>query len=106
LSDVEEAFLRETRLLLAIEPGEREKYVNDVLLAFSEGVRSVRKAGSLIAKRKAFKRFMEEFKEKGEVIMVCFLYSVKPEFRPAMVEFLKALVGEERLVRLPSSATS
>jgi len=104
--DVEESFLRETRLLLEIPPDERKKYVEEVLQAFADGIRTVRKARSLVGKRKAFKRFMEEFKDKGETIMVCFLYSVKPEYRPAMVEFLKALVGEERAVRLPSVATS
>jgi len=94
----EEAFIKETKALLAIPEEERIKYVKEVLSSLNSAVSEILKAKSLVKKKKLFNRFIREFEEKGTVLMTCFLYAVKPEFREQFIDFLRILVGEERKV--------
>ena len=96
---MEKRFLEETKVLLDMEDEEREKYVVDVLEWFLSRLKWIGSAGGKIKQFKRLGMFRKELAEgKGEVLLVCALWTVKPEFRWVWGKVIAELLGIEKEV--------
>jgi len=97
----EDPYLKETKILAEMSPEDRYKYVSDIVLWIGSRVKWVVTAKSKVKMLKRFNKFTEELKGRGEELMICMLWTVKPEFRASWMEFLGRLVGmDEDLEKL------
>ena len=101
IKEVEDPFLKEAKILADMSPEARDKYVVDVVLWIGSRIKWVTAANSKIKMLKRFNTFTGELKGRGEELMICMLWTVKPEFRTSWMEFLGRLVGmDEDLEKL------
>jgi hypothetical protein len=87
-SPEEQAFLKEVKLDKMTEE-KRIKYVNEVILSLAKATGKMQ-GKNLLEKKKLAERYAKDFSSRGEEIMGCILYAIKPEFRKAQLELLKA----------------
>jgi len=89
----EEQFLREITFLGEMDDVSRDEYVAAVIEWLTAQFKWIVSVQGKIAQQKRAKIVMRRFKEKGEEIVACCLYTVKPRFRMVWIELLKTLVG-------------
>lgn len=101
--EVEDPFLKEAKILADMSPEDRYKYVVNVVLWISSRIKYVATAKSKVKMLRRFNKVTGELKGRGEELMICILWTVKPEFRTSWMEFLGRLVGmDEDLEKLSS----
>lgn len=95
--EVEQKFLEETKLLLEMDDEARVAYVVDMIKWLTSRLKWVGRGDGKIKQAKRYKKLMEEFREKGEEVVACALFSIKAEFRPVWISVLGELVGMEEV---------
>lgn len=100
--EVEKKFLEDTKVLLGMGDLERKEYVTNVILWLADKIGWMRKGKGKIAQMKRLEEFgkMLAIKEQGEMMTICALFSMKPEFRGVWMRVMGELVGIEKQVEL------
>lgn len=85
-------YIRETKILGEMSEEDRTRYVTGVIEWFSSRAGWILKASSKAKMMKRFNKVSKQASGRGEELMICILWTVKPEFRSAWMELLGTLV--------------
>jgi hypothetical protein len=97
--DIEEKFIRETKILMGMSDIERKRYVNEVILGVAKALQEVVNEKAKIKKAQLAQKLGAEFEAKSAEITTAFLYAVKPEYLQTMLQLLKAISGTTEAIK-------
>jgi len=94
MADKEEIdpFIRETRILGAMSEEDRTRYVVSIIDWLSSRFKWVLGAKGKVQMMKRFENMTSQASGRGEEMLTCVLWTIKPEFRSAWMELLGTLV--------------